>query len=186
MPTPGAAHQPLLDVELSLGSTTGSGLHGEPVLHHDRGAQRVVAGLRDTEYDAANFLQGIAGTLELFHRSALVAPGTGPGGHRAPGGGLPTHRPSRLQAPDRRTGIGRHRHAHGVRSRPSALRTRSRPRRDRGDHRVAEREGACLLLAPITMSASPTTTASAKSRSTNTTATAWSLANNASASTPAR
>src|ERR1043166_8949810 len=24
-----------------------------------------------TEYDAANFLQGIAGTLELFHRSTL-------------------------------------------------------------------------------------------------------------------
>ena len=54
---------------------------------------------------------------------------------------LPAHRPSRLQAPDRRTRAGRHRHAHGVRSRPSALRTRSRPRRDRGDHRMAQKRG---------------------------------------------
>ena len=68
-------------------------------------------------------------------------PGAGRGGHRAPSGGLPAHRPSRLQAPDRRTGAGRHRHAHGVRPRPSARRTRSRPRRDRGDHRVAQTRG---------------------------------------------
>ncbi len=62
---------------------------------------------------------------------------------RPPGtqGSLPAHRPSRLQTPDRRTGAGRHRHAHGVRSRPSARRPRSRPRRDRGDHRVAQKRG---------------------------------------------
>ena len=29
-------------------------------------------GYETPEYDAANFLQGIAGTLELFHRSALA------------------------------------------------------------------------------------------------------------------
>ena len=42
-----AAHQHLLDMELSLGSATRSGAHGEPLLHDDRGAQRAVAGLRD-------------------------------------------------------------------------------------------------------------------------------------------
>ena len=29
------------------------------------------------EYDEAHFLQGIAGTLELFHRSTLAFPGSG-------------------------------------------------------------------------------------------------------------
>jgi hypothetical protein len=46
------------------------------------------------EYDAANFLQGIAGTLELFHRSHPGVPGAGGGGHRASRCGVSSHRPS--------------------------------------------------------------------------------------------
>ena len=49
------------------------------------------------EYNAANFLQGVAGTLELFHR--------------------PAHRPSWLQTFDRRADPRRHRHADGVQTR---------------------------------------------------------------------
>ena len=44
---------------------------GQPLLHHDRGSPRCVADLRNAGIDAAQFLQGIAGTLELFHRSTL-------------------------------------------------------------------------------------------------------------------
>ena len=42
-----AAHKHLLDVELPLGGATRSGGDGEPLLHHDRGAERSLAGLRD-------------------------------------------------------------------------------------------------------------------------------------------
>ena len=53
------------------------------------------------EWSAAQFLQGIAGTLELFHRSTPQLPedrrrNDGPSGRR-----LPAHRPGRLQAADR-------------------------------------------------------------------------------------
>ena len=99
------------------------------------------------EYDAANFLQGIAGTLELFHRSALAFRNW-PGGHRAPGGGLPAHRPGRLQAPDRRTRARRHRHADGVRSRPSAVEQEATPEEIAAIREWLKREGTCLLLAP--------------------------------------
>ena len=58
-------------------------------------------GFEGSEWDKMNFLQGIAGTLELFHRSTLafqqiVGETTG-----SSGGRLPTHRPGRVQAPDR-------------------------------------------------------------------------------------
>ena len=133
-----ATHQHLLDVELSLGSATGSGRDVQPLLHHDRGPQRRVARLRDAgvrrgELPAGH--RGHTGALPPFHPGV---PGAGRGSHRAPRGRLPAHRPSRLQAADRRTRAGRHRHAHGVRPRPSAVRTRSRTRRDRGDHRMAQ------------------------------------------------
>ncbi len=46
---------------------------GEPLLHHDRGAQCAVARpTRRRSTTQRSFLQGIAGTLELFHRSALA------------------------------------------------------------------------------------------------------------------
>ena len=58
-------------------------------------------GFEGSEWDRMNFLQGIAGTLELFHRSTLafqqiVGETTG-----SSGGCLPAHRPGRVQAPDR-------------------------------------------------------------------------------------
>jgi hypothetical protein len=53
------------------------------------------------EYDAASFLQGIAGTLELFHRSTLDFQAVAEESTAHPGGGLPAYRPGRLQASDR-------------------------------------------------------------------------------------
>ena len=47
--------------------------NGEPLLHHDRSAQRRCGPpTRHRSTSAAHFLQGIAGTLELFHRSTLA------------------------------------------------------------------------------------------------------------------
>ena len=42
-----------------------------------------------------NFLQGIAGTLELFHRSTLDFQKVGRRGHRSSGRRVPAHRPGR-------------------------------------------------------------------------------------------
>ncbi len=94
------------------------------------------AGVRRGELPAGH--RGHAGALPPLRPGV---PGARRGGHRAPGRGLPAHRPGRLQAADRRTDPGRHRHPDGVRSRPSALRTGSRARGDRGDHRVAQARG---------------------------------------------
>ena len=81
-----------------------------------------LAGLRDARMDAAQFPSG-------HRRNARAVPpldpqlpedrrrNNGPSGRR-----LPAHRPGRLQAADRRTHSGRHRHPDGVRTRPSALR----------------------------------------------------------------
>ena len=55
-----------------MGSPTRPGGDVQPLLHHDRSPQRLVARYETPEYAAANFLQGIAGTLELFHRSTLA------------------------------------------------------------------------------------------------------------------
>ena len=94
--TPG---QHLLDLELSVGGQPRSGRHGQSLLDHDRGAPRGLAGLRDARSGSAmNFLQGIAGTLELFHRSTLSFPADRRRGHRPSGRRLPAHRPGRLQA----------------------------------------------------------------------------------------
>ena len=182
-----AAHQHLLDLELSLGSPTRSGRHGEPLLHHDRGAQRRCGRpTRRPNTTRRNFLQGIAGTLELFHRSTLGFQETRRGGHRTPGRRLPAHRPGRLQAADRRTDPGRHRHADGVRPRPPAVRTGGRAGGDRGDHASGSsaKAPACCSRRTTT-SASPTTSSSGRSN-TSTTATGSCRASSASASTPAR
>jgi hypothetical protein len=45
--------------------------NGEPLLHDDRGPHRAVAGLRDAGVERRAIPPGIAGTLELFHRSTL-------------------------------------------------------------------------------------------------------------------
>ena len=58
-------------MELSVGSAARSGGDGKPLFHHDRGSQCSLAGFETPEWSAAHFLQGIAGTLELFHRSTL-------------------------------------------------------------------------------------------------------------------
>ena len=60
-----------MDLELSLGGPTGSRRVGQSVLHDDRGPQGDLAELRSPEWDKAHFLQGIDGTLKLFHRSTL-------------------------------------------------------------------------------------------------------------------
>ena len=44
---------------------------GQPLLHHDRSSQRPWPAYETPEWSAEQFLQGIAGTLELFHRSTL-------------------------------------------------------------------------------------------------------------------
>ncbi len=66
------AHQHLLDLELSLGSATGSGLMENRFSTMTEVRNVLWPSYETPEYDAANFLQGIAGTLELFHRSALA------------------------------------------------------------------------------------------------------------------
>ena len=52
------------------------------------------------EWSAAQFLQGIAGTLELFHRSTLSFQQDRRRSHRPSGRRVPAHRPGRLQAAD--------------------------------------------------------------------------------------
>ena len=54
-----------------MGSAAQHGVDGEPLLDHHRGAQVLWPNYETPEYSDAQFLQGIAGTLELFHRSAL-------------------------------------------------------------------------------------------------------------------
>ena len=67
-----AALQRLLDLELSVGSQPGCDGDGQSLLHDDGGAPRGVARLRRTEeFSEKMFLQGIAGTLELFHLSIV-------------------------------------------------------------------------------------------------------------------
>ena len=91
-----------------------------------------------TEWDKMNFLQGIAGTLELFHRSSLSFQQDRRRGDRASRRRVPAHRSGRLQAADRRTCAGRHGHAVGVWPGPPRRRTGSRAGRNRGDSRMAQ------------------------------------------------
>ena len=179
------AHQHLLDLELSVGGPTRSRRNVQPLLHDDRSPQRAVAELRDTGVRRR--------TLPAGHRrhTGAVPPlyagvsGAGRRSHRSSRRGLPTHRPGRLQAADRRTGPGRHRHPDGVRARPHARRS-SRPRRRRSTRSA----NGCSGKAPaccwrrITTSASPTITTSGR-WNTNTTATRWCRASSDSANTPA-
>ncbi len=53
-----------------------------------------------TEWDKMNFLQGIAGTLELFHRSTLSFQQDRRRGDRTSRRRVPAHRSGRLQAAD--------------------------------------------------------------------------------------
>ena len=52
------------------------------------------------EWSAAQFLQGIAGTLELFHRSTLSFQKVAGEVTGHPGRRVPAHRPGGLQAAD--------------------------------------------------------------------------------------
>ena len=106
-------------------------------------------GYETPEYDAANFLQGIAGTLEFFHRSTLAFQELAGEAHRPSRRRLPAHRPGGLPAADRRADPRRHRHPDGVRPRPPPVGTRGGSRRKSapfGDW--LQREGTCLLLGP--------------------------------------
>ena len=54
-----------------MGVTTGSGRDGKPISTITEVRNVAWPAYETPEFDAANFLQGIAGTLELFHRSTL-------------------------------------------------------------------------------------------------------------------
>src|SRR6185436_19057652 len=141
-------------------------------------------GYETPEYDAANFLQGIAGTLELFHRStldfqALAEEATG---HpvavfqRIDQAGYKLPIDERVLADTDTLMVFGLDHLLGAQeAAPEEIAAIT--------EWLKERAPVCFWR-PTTTSASPTTTASAR-WSTNTTATAWYLANNASASTPA-
>ena len=137
------------------------------------------------EYDEAHFLQGIAGTLELFHRSALAFPGTGRRSHRPPGRRLPAHRPGGVQAADRRADPRRHRHPDGVRARPHPVASKKpHPRRSAPSGSGCSEKAPACCWPRITTSASPTISRSVRSN-TSTTATRSCRASSGSASTPA-
>ena len=61
----------LLDVELSVGNQARSRRDGQSLFHDDRSPHVLWPAYETPEWSAAQFLQGIAGTLELFHRSTL-------------------------------------------------------------------------------------------------------------------
>ena len=120
--------------------------------------RRALAELRDAGVGRGDFLQGIAGTLELFHRSTLAFQADRRRGDRPSGRRVPAHRPGRVQAADRRADPGRHRHADGVRARPPRLRAGGRAggnRRHPGVARSAKAPACCWRR--TTTSASPTT-----------------------------
>ena len=66
-----AAVQHLLDLELPVGIEPRRRRDGQSLLDDDRSAPSGLAGIRDARVSAKMFLQGIAGTLELFHLSLL-------------------------------------------------------------------------------------------------------------------
>ena len=138
------------------------------------------------EYDAANFLQGIAGTLELFHRSALAFQELA-----EEATGHPVAVFQRIDQAGYKLPIDERILADTDTLMVFGL-----------DHLLSEQEAAPEEIAAITewlqagrhlpaagaaprRRASPTTTTSAR-WNTNTTATDWCRASNASASTPAR
>ena len=90
------------------------------------------------EWSAAQFLQGIAGTLELFHRSTLSFQRICRRGGRPSGRRVPTYRPGGVQAADRRTHTRGRGHANGVRTRPYSLRARGGSGGNCGNPRMAE------------------------------------------------
>ena len=101
-----------------------------------------------SEWDKMNFLQGIAGTLELFHRSTLAFQQVVGEDDRASGGRVPAHRPGGLQAPDRRAGPRGHGHVDGLRPGPPVSEQEAEPGEIDAIREWLEREGTCLLLAP--------------------------------------
>ena len=137
------------------------------------------------EYDAANFLQGIAGTLELFHRSALAFQELAEEatGHpvavfqRIDQAGYKLPIDERILA-DTDTLM-----VFGLDHLLVRAGGRTRRRSPRSPSGCSGRAPACCWRR-ITTSASPTTSTSGRS-STSTTATGSSRASNASASTPA-
>ena len=134
-----AAHQHLLDVELPLGGRSATSRTMENRFSTMTEVRRVAWPAYETpEWSAAQFLQGIAGTLELFHRSTLSFQKIRRRNDGPSCRGLPAHRPGRIQAADRRTHSRRHRHPDGVRPRPYRRRTGGGAGGDRRDPRMAE------------------------------------------------
>ena len=84
------------------------------------------------EYSEQMFLQGIAGTLELFHLSLVNFQTAGRRGHRTSGCRLPADRSGRTKTADRRTHTRRYRHADGLRVGSPSYRAGGFRRRDRG------------------------------------------------------
>ena len=96
------------------------------------------------EWGSANFLQGIDGTLELFHRSTLSFQQTrgrrdGPSRGRVPARGS-----SGFPVADRRADSRRHGHVDGVRARSPAVEPRGLEGGDRSDPRLARARGDVL------------------------------------------
>ena len=90
------------------------------------------------EWDAKHFLQGIEGTLELFHRSTISFQQNCRRSHWASGCRLSANRPSWIQGFDRRARSERHRHAHGVRPRPPGVGAGGLAGGDRSHPRMVE------------------------------------------------
>ena len=65
----------LLDMELSLGIQPGHHCTRQSLFDHDGGEEVAWPAYEGTESNPMHFLQGIAGTLELFHRSTLAFQG---------------------------------------------------------------------------------------------------------------
>ena len=101
-----------------------------------------------TEWDEMHFLQGIAGTLELFHRSTLAFQRVVGEAHRTFGCRISKDRPGRLQTSDRRANTGRHRHTDGVRSRSLVSEQEAASVEIEAVREWLKREGTCLLLGP--------------------------------------
>ena len=96
------------------------------------------------EWSAAQFLQGIAGTLELFHRSTLSFQRIA---DEATGHPVAVFQriDQGIQVADRRAHSCRRRHSHGVRARPPRLRTGGGSRRNCRHLRMAEAGGYVSL-----------------------------------------
>ena len=182
-----APHQHLLDVELSLGGQPRPGRDGQPLLHHDRGPQRVAG--RATRRPSGTRRTSCRASPARW--SCSTAP---PWPSRSSSGEATGHPVAVFQRIDQAG------YRLPIDERILAdtdtlmvfgldhlrLRAGGRAGGDRRDHASGSsaRAPACCWRRTTT-SASPTTTSSAR-WSTSTTATRWCRASSASASTPAR